>query len=108
MNHETFSTRLTPPSISPPQGMAMVGAVCDFCEAWVCHGKKCLASHACACALRDAVCIECERGVWDHGGRIYQCSFCNNYLCEDDQFEHQASCQVRSIIILFLIQVQVI
>ena len=23
-------------------GMALVGAVCDFCEAWVCHSKKCL------------------------------------------------------------------
>ena len=23
-------------------GLGMVGAVCDFCEAWVCHGKKCL------------------------------------------------------------------
>lgn len=22
------------------------------------------------------------------------CSFCNSFLCEDDQFEHQASCQV--------------
>ena len=22
---------------------------------------------ACACVLTDAVCIECERGVWDHG-----------------------------------------
>ena len=108
----------------------MVGAVCDFCEAWVCHGRKCLASHACACVLQvntlkimpilkhyiiqnktqithsriilkylilpfqDAVCIECERGVWDHGGRIFICCFCNNHLCEDDQFEHQASCQV--------------
>merc|ERR1711973_1016582 len=39
-------------------GMAMVGAICDFCEAWVCHGKKCLSVHACGCALRDAVCIE--------------------------------------------------
>lgn len=75
-------------------GMAMVGAVCDYCEAWVCHGRKCLASHACACALAGAVCVECERGVWDHGGRIFTCSFCNNHLCEDDQFEHQASCQV--------------
>jgi len=27
------------------------------------------------------------------GGRVYQCSFCNTFLCEDDQFEHQASCQ---------------
>jgi len=72
----------------------MVGAICDFCEAWVCHGRKCLASHACSCALQNAVCIECERGVWDHGGRIFICCFCNNFLCEDDQFEHQASCQV--------------
>ena len=45
-------------------GMQMVGAICDFCEAWVCHGKKCLQSHACACALRDSVCIECERGKY--------------------------------------------
>jgi len=75
-------------------GMQMVGAICDFCEAWVCHGKKCLSTHACSCALRDSVCIECERGVWDHGGRIFSCSFCNNFLCEDDQFEHQASCQI--------------
>ena len=36
-------------------GMQMVGAVCDFCEAWVCHGKKCLSTHACNCPLRDAV-----------------------------------------------------
>lgn len=33
-------------------------------------------------------------GVWNHGGRIFKCSFCNGFLCEDDQFEHQASCQV--------------
>eukprot|EP00095_Tigriopus_kingsejongensis_P001286 maker-scaffold359_size197282-snap-gene-0.32 protein:Tk01286 transcript:maker-scaffold359_size197282-snap-gene-0.32-mRNA-1 annotation:"zinc finger protein 330 homolog" len=75
-------------------GMGMVGAVCDFCEAWVCHGRKCLANHACACVLQSAACIECDRGVWEHGGRIFICSFCNNHLCEDDQFEHQASCQV--------------
>ena len=63
-------------------GLEMVGAICDFCEAWVCHGKKCLQSHACSCALRDSVCIECERGVWEHGGRVYICSFCCNFLCE--------------------------
>merc|ERR1712141_641932 len=51
-------------------------------------------SHACSCALQTAVCIECERGVWDHGGRIFICCFCDNHLGEDDQFEHQASCQV--------------
>lgn len=28
------------------------------------------------------------------GGRVYTCSFCDAYLCEDDQFEHQASCQI--------------
>lgn len=33
-------------------GMAMVGAVCDFCEAWVCHGRKCLQTHACTCPLQ--------------------------------------------------------
>jgi hypothetical protein len=43
------------------------GAICDHCEAWVCHGKKCLTTHACECPLRDAACAECERGVWDHG-----------------------------------------
>lgn len=32
--------------------------------------------------------------MWGHGGRIFQCSFCSNHLCEDDQFEHQASCQI--------------
>ncbi|XP_059085992.1 zinc finger protein 330 homolog [Tigriopus californicus] len=75
-------------------GWGMVGAVCDFCEAWVCHGRKCLSTHACTCVMQSAVCIECERGVWDHGGRIFVCSFCQSHLCEDDQFEHQASCQV--------------
>jgi len=75
-------------------GLQMVGAICDYCEAWVCHGKKCLQSHACSCVLRDAECIECQRGVWEHGGRIFTCSFCFKFLCEDDQFEHQASCQV--------------
>lgn len=38
------------------------GAICDFCEAWVCHGRRCLTSHACTCPLADAVCLECERG----------------------------------------------
>ncbi|XP_014292524.1 zinc finger protein 330 homolog [Halyomorpha halys] len=75
-------------------GMAMVGAICDYCEAFVCHGRKCLSSHACTCPLQEAVCIECDREVWDHGGRVFKCSFCSNFLCEDDQFEHQASCQV--------------
>lgn len=75
-------------------GMAMVGAVCDFCEAWICHGRKCLQTHACTCVLMDAVCLECDRGVQDQGGRFFNCSFCSNFLCEDDQFEHQAKCQV--------------
>ena len=70
------------------------GAICDYCEAFVCHGRKCLSSHACTCPLQEATCIECDREVWDHGGRVFRCSFCSNFLCEDDQFEHQASCQV--------------
>ncbi|OQR74732.1 zinc finger protein-like, partial [Tropilaelaps mercedesae] len=75
-------------------GLQMVGAICDFCEAWICHGRNCLAAHACTCPLQDAVCVECDRGVWDHGGRVFRCGFCTSFLCEDDQFEHQASCQV--------------
>jgi len=75
-------------------GMAMVGAICDFCEAWICHGRKCLQTHACTCVLIDAVCLECNRGVADQGGRFFNCSFCSNFLCEDDQFEHQAKCQI--------------
>ncbi|XP_037885574.1 zinc finger protein 330 homolog [Glossina fuscipes] len=75
-------------------GLGMVGAICDFCEAWICHGRKCLQTHACTCPLQNAVCLECERGVWEHGGRIFKCSYCDGFLCEDDQFEHQASCQV--------------
>ncbi|XP_060557593.1 zinc finger protein 330 homolog, partial [Ruditapes philippinarum] len=74
-------------------GMAMVGAICDFCEAWICHGRKCLTTHACTCPLMDAVCKECQRSVENQGGRFFRCSFCWNFLCEDDQFEHQASCQ---------------
>ncbi|XP_065282924.2 zinc finger protein 330 homolog [Dermacentor albipictus] len=75
-------------------GLGMVGAICDYCEAWVCHGRQCLTTHACTCPLQDATCIECERYVWEHGGRIFKCSFCDSFLCEDDQFEHQASCQI--------------
>ena len=33
----------------------------------MCHSRRCLTTHACTCALTDALCIECERGVWDHG-----------------------------------------
>ena len=43
------------------------GAICDYCETWICHGKKCLTTHACACPLQDGLCLECKRGVWDHG-----------------------------------------
>ncbi|KAG1693194.1 Zinc finger protein 330 [Nymphon striatum] len=83
-------------------GLAMVGAICDFCEAWICHGRKCLSVHACECPLQNATCKECERHIWDHGmfsqnefcGRVYKCCFCDAFLCEDDQFEHQASCQI--------------
>jgi len=75
-------------------GTGMVGAICDFCEAFICHGRKCLQTHACSCPLIDVVCAECQRGVWNFGGRVFKCSFCANFLCEDDQFEHQASCQV--------------
>ena len=28
------------------------------------------------------------------GGRVFVCSYCASFICEDDQFEHQAKCQV--------------
>ncbi|XP_067948328.1 zinc finger protein 330-like [Watersipora subatra] len=74
-------------------GMAMVGAICDFCEAFICHGRKCISTHACECPLADALCVECNRDTWGQGGRVFSCSFCSGFLCEDDQFEHQAMCQ---------------
>ncbi|TGZ55148.1 hypothetical protein CRM22_010475 [Opisthorchis felineus] len=43
--------------------------------------------------MRDAVCIECDRTWQEHGGRMFECAYCQRTLCEDDQFEHQASCQ---------------
>ena len=24
---------------------------------------------------------------------MFKCAYCENHICEDDQFEHQASCQ---------------
>ena len=33
----------------------------------MCHGKRCLTTHACICPLGPAVCVECERDVWSHG-----------------------------------------
>eukprot|EP01023_Acetabularia_acetabulum_P027827 TRINITY_DN2634_c0_g1_i1.p1 TRINITY_DN2634_c0_g1~~TRINITY_DN2634_c0_g1_i1.p1 ORF type:complete len:330 (+),score=66.72 TRINITY_DN2634_c0_g1_i1:714-1703(+) len=74
--------------------MTLVGAVCDFCEAFICHSRKCLTTHACRCPLQEADCVECSRSVWEHGGRLFKCSSCDSWICEDDQFEHQASCQV--------------
>ncbi|KAG1693195.1 Zinc finger protein 330 [Nymphon striatum] len=56
-------------------GLAMVGAICDFCEAWICHGRKCLSVHACECPLQNATCKECERHIWDHG-MFSQNEFC--------------------------------
>ncbi|KIH43526.1 NOA36 protein [Ancylostoma duodenale] len=66
----------------------MVGAICDFCEAFVCHARKCLTTHACSCPLRNAECIECKRGVWDHGmscNRLgtYTCMRCKICFCEE-------------------------
>eukprot|EP00795_Rhopilema_esculentum_P013523 gene13523-4405_t len=70
-----------------PTGLGMVGAICDFCEAWVCHGKKCLTTHACVCPLKDGECFECKRGVWDHGASCnklgqYSCLRCKACYCD--------------------------
>lgn len=65
------------------------GAICDFCEAWVCHGLTCLQTHACSCPLQDSACVECHRDISEHGGRMFSCAYCAKLLCGDDQFEHQ-------------------
>lgn len=75
-------------------GIGFVGAICDYCEGWVCHSKKCIVAHSCPCPLEDAVCFECERSTFNCGGRFFKCSTCDVWLCGEDQFEHQASCQV--------------
>ena len=75
-------------------GMDLIGAICDFCEAPVCHSKKCIVNHSCPCPLEGAECLECSRGVDKCGGRFFKCFSCDSWLCEEDQFEHQASCQV--------------
>eukprot|EP01029_Cantina_marsupialis_P029381 TRINITY_DN780214_c0_g1_i1.p1 TRINITY_DN780214_c0_g1~~TRINITY_DN780214_c0_g1_i1.p1 ORF type:complete len:280 (-),score=76.39 TRINITY_DN780214_c0_g1_i1:152-991(-) len=85
----------------PATGTGLVGAICDFCECFICHSKKCIETHACKCPFRDSkaesampvVCFECDRTAWNNGGRFFQCGTCEKWLCEDDQFEHQASCQ---------------
>ena len=38
-------------------GLGMVGAVCDFCEAWVCHGKKCLVKLSVGCKVKHVLVI---------------------------------------------------
>jgi len=75
-------------------GMGMMGAICDFCECFICHHRKCLTTHACTCPARDVLCVECNRIVWEFGGRFFRCNTCSNYLCEDDAAEHQGTCQI--------------
>ena len=82
-------------------GLKFVGSICDFCEAFVCHSKKCTEEHACACPFRESPdrgaltikCCECQRDVWHHGGKMFQCNICGKWCCQDDHFEHQAMCQ---------------
>ncbi|VDM46715.1 unnamed protein product [Toxocara canis] len=69
-------------------GLQMVGAICDFCEAFICHGRKCLTTHACICPLRDAECLECKRGVWEHGMSCnrhgqFTCMRCKICFCDE-------------------------
>ena len=37
----------------------------------MCHGRKCLTTHACTCALMDAACYECKRNVTDQGKQLW-------------------------------------
>lgn len=74
-------------------GLKFVGAICCYCDTWICHDHTCLNSHPCSCPLKRAICVECNRSIYEHGGRVFRCAFCDQALCEDDQMEHQASCQ---------------
>uniref|UniRef100_A0A915K190 Nucleolar cysteine-rich protein n=1 Tax=Romanomermis culicivorax TaxID=13658 RepID=A0A915K190_ROMCU len=72
-------------------GMGMIffhGAICDFCEAFICHGRKCLTTHACSCPLRDASCVECKRGVWDQARRHDYGRQTKSYDDDDDQDDY--------------------
>ncbi|RXN09072.1 zinc finger protein 330 [Labeo rohita] len=57
---------------------------CDKCQR---RQKNRAFCYFCSSVQKLPMCAQC-------GGRIFRCSFCHNFLCEDDQFEHQASCQV--------------
>jgi hypothetical protein len=50
------------------------------------------ASYPCSCAQA----IEYRNFVFGTSCvmLLVQCASCDNWICEDDQFEHQASCQV--------------
>ncbi|KAK8798817.1 hypothetical protein WA158_007901 [Blastocystis sp. Blastoise] len=82
-------------------GLKFVGAVCDYCETWICHSKECLSTHACNCPLCEYTdqgympikCQECHRTVWECGGSMFQCPSCKKVYCEEDHFEHEAMCQ---------------
>ncbi len=52
-----------------------------------CVRRACV--RACVC---ECVCVTVCTAI-SAGGRVFKCSFCDGFLCEDDQFEHQASCQ---------------
>lgn len=74
-------------------GWQMVGAICDYCEAPVCHSRKCIQAHGCDCPIRDGdeagnpsvECIECGRNAWEFGGRVFRCGTCDEPLCEDGE-----------------------
>ncbi|KAF4801444.1 hypothetical protein TURU_034746 [Turdus rufiventris] len=57
---------------------------CDKCQR---RQKNRAFCYFCNSVQKLPICAQC-------GGRIFACSFCHDFLCEDDQFEHQASCQV--------------
>eukprot|EP01006_Ploeotia_vitrea_P033456 TRINITY_DN65549_c9_g11_i1.p2 TRINITY_DN65549_c9_g11~~TRINITY_DN65549_c9_g11_i1.p2 ORF type:complete len:494 (-),score=238.44 TRINITY_DN65549_c9_g11_i1:92-1573(-) len=76
-------------------GLNFVGAICDWCEVFVCHSRKCIKQHGCpGCPLDGAVCKECNRAVDSCGSRFFKCASCDEWLCGECQFEHQASCTV--------------
>lgn len=64
-----------------------MGAVCDFCEAWVCHGKKCSSTHACSCSFLTQTASSEKHELCNHMHN--KISICTVALCFILQFPEE-------------------
>ena len=64
-----------------PHALHVQGAICDICEAFICHSRRCIVEHSCPCPLEGAVCFECKRGLQDQGVGLR--FFCHLLACRN-------------------------